>query len=342
MNEWWSKLSRSSKTSRWTRWGLVIVAILLLFIVFWKIPSWQVTNSGVTEFDKKANLENEYRKTMAQILGGFALLGGFYFTWRGLRASEQQQITERFSRAVGQLGDERSAIRIGAIYSLERIARDSRQDYWPVIELLCAFIRGDARQTEPQTGSIEEPIQPPPDIRAALTVLRRRAFSNEDPERDTIDLSGAQLVGVELRDIHLERALLMDANLEHAYLQSSFLTGARLLRARLDEARLRSAKLEGAVLKNAQLQRAVLRRALLRKADLEGVNLREARLPEANLESANLSSAVLAGADLRRANLAGAVFTGADLRGADLTGAHGLTSDQLSQAIVDETTKLPG
>src|SRR3954451_22491918 len=38
------------------------------------------------------------------------------------------QLTERFSRAVEQLGSTTPAIRIGGIYALERVARDSLVD----------------------------------------------------------------------------------------------------------------------------------------------------------------------------------------------------------------------
>ncbi|MGA5199660.1 hypothetical protein ACPCDR_41435, partial [Streptomyces exfoliatus] len=41
---------------------------------------------------------------------------------------EQGQVTERFANATAALGDEHVAVRIGAIYSLERIARDSARD----------------------------------------------------------------------------------------------------------------------------------------------------------------------------------------------------------------------
>ena len=40
-------------------------------------------------------------------------------------------------------------------------------------------------------------------------------------------------------------------------------------------------------------------------------------------------------------NVCGTLFDGADLRGADLSGVIGLTVEQLSNAVTDETTVLP-
>jgi hypothetical protein len=59
-------------------------------------------------------------------------------------------LTERFTRAVEQLGNKESlTIRLGGIYALERIAQDSERDHWTVMEVLCSFVRTVAeRQAE--------------------------------------------------------------------------------------------------------------------------------------------------------------------------------------------------
>jgi hypothetical protein len=42
-----------------------------------------------------------------------------------LEIAREGQVTERFTKAIEQLGNERTCIRPGAIYSLERIMKDS-------------------------------------------------------------------------------------------------------------------------------------------------------------------------------------------------------------------------
>ncbi len=44
---------------------------------------------------------------------------------RTLELTEQGQVTERYTKAIEQLGSDKLDIRIGGIYALERIARDS-------------------------------------------------------------------------------------------------------------------------------------------------------------------------------------------------------------------------
>jgi hypothetical protein len=61
----------------------------------------------------------------------------------------QGQFTERYSRAieqVGQQGPDRSQIRIGGTYALERVARDSPRDQSTIIEVLVTFIRNNAKE----------------------------------------------------------------------------------------------------------------------------------------------------------------------------------------------------
>jgi hypothetical protein len=89
--------------------------------------------------------ESDFRGHLLQALGGLVLAAGAYFTGRTFALNREGQITERFTRAVEQLADEKLDIRLGGIYALERIARDSETHYEPVIEVLAAFLRERAR-----------------------------------------------------------------------------------------------------------------------------------------------------------------------------------------------------
>lgn len=103
-----------------------------------------------------------------------------------------------------------------------------------------------------------------------------------------IDLTNSDLSGVELLGVDLRQADLMGADLSGASLREVDLSGADL----------READLSG-----ANLSEAFLMEADLSKADLSGANLARADLSEAILSEAILSGAILSGADLREANL---------------------------------------
>src|SRR5688500_14186935 len=84
---------------RWVNLALLIDAFLS------SVPQLQGENlPQKVPAEERAALVNEYRRTWAQIIGGFGLLLGLYFTWRRVEIAQDQQVTERFTRAIDQLG----------------------------------------------------------------------------------------------------------------------------------------------------------------------------------------------------------------------------------------------
>ena len=259
---------RLSATARWVVVTVLVVGLIVAFL--WFVPEMQVRS--FSESNKVAPKDvlaqtNEYRRTWAQIIGGFALLLGLYFTWRRVEISQEQQVTERFTRAIDQLGatddkgKKKLEIRLGAVYALERIARDSKKDHWPIMETLTTYVREHApwpqKDTQeagfirpPQTAQTEQQASnkpndrpdpeipvPEPDIQAILTVLRRRTRYFGNGEVENLDLHATNLRRGNLRAAHLEGANLVEAHLEEAYLGEAHLEGADLRGAHLEGAR---------------------------------------------------------------------------------------------------------
>ena len=337
-----------------------IVGAVLLVVGLWAF----VGPSTATE-------RKDFVQAVGVLLAGLVGLVGLLFTWRSqritqtnlertqekteeqLRLTREGQITERFTQAIDQLGSEKLEIRLGAIYALERIARDSDRDHWPIMEILTAYVRQHA-PWQPGEGHSEQdvteeehegdpgekinptdPSDPDPDIQAIMTVLRRRTRYYGDGELEPIDLSETDLALVNLFDVNLQGANLRPANLRLANLQRAHLQGVHLGQANLQGADLQGADLREAYLQVADLQGANLQGANLWGADLHAANLQGANLFEANLQGADLREANLWGAGLVRVNLSGANLREANLRGADLT------REQLEEALGDENTHLP-
>jgi uncharacterized protein YjbI with pentapeptide repeats len=268
-----------------------------------------------------------------------------------LRISREGQVTDRFTHAIDQLGSATLDVRLGGIYALERIAKDSPRDHGPIMEVLTAFVRQHApwKDNQPPAEAGHRP-KPPADIQAVLIVLGRRVIDEkwQEPRRFMIpsiespgldlsktDLRGtilaeAHLEGADLSYTHLENAYLRGAHLEKAFIGGAHLEGANLIEAHLEGASFPGAHLEKAFITGAHLENANLRRAHLKGARLEGAHLERADLHEAYLEGANLIGAHLEGADLREAYLEEA-FIGE----AHLEGALNLTKEQIDSAYTD-------
>jgi hypothetical protein len=306
------------RKSSWFQILLFVGGIVLFGFVLWVILDWY--SDPQTSVQKK-----DLVQAVGLILAGVAGAIGIFFTWRGQRITRESlessrdnterqliliregQITERFTKAIEQLGatdaqgHQTLELRLGGIYALERIARESETDHWPIMEVLTAYVRQhaswrpeeeDRDGEEGEAGKYSEggsrriPDAPEatglaPDIQAILTILRRRTRHYEHGEPEPLDLSGTNLGGANLQGAHLEganlsRANLGGANLEGAYLEDAYLIETNLIRADLIEATLRDAKLIGAYLWGAVFWNADLSGADLQQADPTQEQLNEA------------------------------------------------------------------
>ena len=185
--------------------------------------------------------------TPVQIITALFVLMGLYWTARrvlaaeeNVRVAEEGRITERFTQAIEQLGHEEMAIRLGGIYALERIAKDSEKDHGPIMEVLTAYVRERAPRQEEDTHNGAKKL--PTDIRAILTVIGRRETTGNNRGNDPLDLSCTRLVRADLTNANLSGAILVEADLRRAYLSGANLAGADLLGANLSHALLTKAE----------------------------------------------------------------------------------------------------
>ncbi|WP_405514969.1 pentapeptide repeat-containing protein [Streptomyces canus] len=260
---------------------------------------------------------------------------------RQAELTREGQVTGRYVEAIKLLASKQLAERLGGIYALERIMKDSDRDHRTIVEVLSAFIRTSLQEAEAErkkdkqqdpgeerqesrglTRKLASLIVLPEDVKAALAVLSRRESAQQQAVQ--VELSDAQLAhhnlgGVKWQGMNLERANLEGANLKGANLDGANLAGAdlneaTLTRASLKDTSLRHASLASADLVYADLTHAHLDDARLTQAVMNKANLARARLVRTDLQHASLNEATLDGANLTSARLAGARMRAASLR----------------------------
>jgi hypothetical protein len=245
---------------------------------------------------------------------------------RTLDVTRRGQLTERFTEAIDQLGqtaEDKLDIRLGGIYALEQVAKESAELHGPVMEILTAFLREHSRrkgtpsapvENETSTSRQGEPASnvraapPRADFQAIATVLGRRQVS-QDPDGFRLDLRGVALVAVDF-------------------------TGAELQKANFDGAQLQEADFDG-----AQLQKAGFVGAQLQEASFYGAQLQDAYFEDAQLQDAYFGDAQLQDAYFLNADLQGAQFVLPIDMGAN--DAKGLTWEQLAAARNVDQAVLP-
>ncbi|RFP88084.1 pentapeptide repeat-containing protein [Rhodobacteraceae bacterium 63075] len=290
-------------------------------------------------------------------------------TERQTRTSEQGHMTDRISKAVEQLGEEKTVkevvdgqtvertvpnieVRIGGLLSLERIAQDSTtydkgRDHVRVMEILCAYVRENA----PAKSAIDFPEPDWEPLKEGAT----------DEEREAHFAARQMRFGdywLEAKACKWAQAL---PNPRADIQQALDIFGRRTKEQRAIEARWgKDAAPEATWVFDAacpslpdtpsedalSAEALTAYRAELRewkghiesyrgyRLDLRGANLQGADLSGAILSGARLNKTRLEGADLREARLEGADLGEARLEGADLALARMMGAD-LSEARME-------
>jgi hypothetical protein len=286
-----------------TAWVIVAIASFAVVagLAVWLIPRRQRERwerSGVTGKDL-AELENSSRSTLVQLLGGVALILTFVATWLQisdardasedtLRLTAAQQETERFTRSVEQLGSPRPELRLGGIYGLEQVARDTPSRRETVGQLMLAYLKTnhpfDPFREPEKSSDLEVQIQiaratqsslcdrpagaPLPDTQAALSVL----LDIPRAARPQLDLTGVDLTAVRANGADFTGALLRRASL----------VGAKLSDTVFDEASISGeTDLRGACFRDARFDGAYIGLVDALAADFSGADFSGMRQPPA-------------------------------------------------------------
>jgi uncharacterized protein YjbI with pentapeptide repeats len=292
--------------------GATVITLATFVGLLWRGAGW-LYGPGLhflTPAEQETAIDN-VRVLLLQLGAGVLATGALVYTSLTFRLSREGHVTDRFTKAIDQIGSDRLAVRVGGIYALERIMIDSARDHPTIVEVLAAFVREQSsdRETVPLTDH-SAPVKdipgssttkrPAADIQAALTVLSRRPSGRS--ERGPLNLHFATLNIADLRSADLKRADLTGADLIRADLTGADLTGADLTAANLDGAHMTGANLAGARLGDADLTLANLTDANLAGVDLTGADLSFTCLIRANMVDADLRGACLERTDLTVAN----------------------------------------
>jgi uncharacterized protein YjbI with pentapeptide repeats len=315
-------------------WALLCVAgaIVLVWMVL-MLPTDLVEMRHMALTPKEQlDAEAGVRTSIVQLIGGAALLAGVYFTSRTFRLTREGHITDRYSKAIEQLGNENADVRVGGIYALERIARDSATDRETIVDVLATFVREHTRDG-PRMPSLEGVGA---DVQAALSVLCRRTELGS--ESRSLDLYFSGLTDADLTDGRFRKAMFYYSVLNGALFFNADLNGAGLSFCKAKGASFNRAKARDADFVNAEYTNCWFIGADLTDADFYGCDLsgsdfgrRYAEAGDSPLAPPIVTNARFTNAKLARTNL----------RGVDLRTVRGLLPDQLAEAITDENTLRP-
>lgn len=270
------------------------------------------------EDNKKANFLLESSKFIFTVIGSFILYLNFCVASDNKKISEKKLDTERFYQSVNQLDSESLSVRIGAIYSLERISKESERDFDIVIRLLSSRLKEIQHKYKNQVCSQSSSSGDKQNLFLELMAIfkviedRKRYISKEEIDMRNMNFQNDILKNCKFDLLNLTGSNFSNCNLLKSNFSNSNLTDTNFTDAKLEGVNFSKANLTGAKFNNAVLVKAIFDSAILHGADLSNANLSDAKLKKAGLYNAKL--------------------TDADLAGTDFTGTEGLSDEQLRSA----------
>lgn len=242
-----------------------------------------------------------------------------YVAHRQVQVAEQGQITERFSRAIEGLGATRVVkravepyrredapaetsgvvdvtsyigsgellapnveVRLGSIYALERVSRDSPEDFFQIIETLCAYIRGNiSKSVLPGRDSSE-------DIQAAINVIgRSRYFIHRENDRSNyiVEFHGCNFRRFNFEGLLFREAIFKDCKFLDCNLSMLDASSCDFTKCEFDRSDFMGVLLSGAAFKDCSFRNLIIESPWLDQCTFMNSNFERVAFRSANHNS---------------------------------------------------------
>jgi uncharacterized protein YjbI with pentapeptide repeats len=302
----------------WIFIGAICLGVVLILACY-TIPQW-LTQSYTFATDKeKADAVDANRKTLAQVLGGFALVVTFAWTvlkdGQTLDQGRLQLANQQFIEGAKLLKESNVGASAAGVHALGQVAI-TRLEFEPLVtDTLVSFIKSG----QPQKAQNREPFPDgapatiPANVQAAIVVLASR------PQNDgsQINLYGAYLVRAKFSVADRSRSgAFRGANFEAAILHG----------AEFHDLDLSNARFGGSLMADWMAHAPTWTEATPQDRFYSDSvkHLFTVNFENANLTNVNFDNAMMGGANLKGANLKGASLWQTNFSRADLTKAVNL------------------
>jgi uncharacterized protein YjbI with pentapeptide repeats len=356
--------------------AVYVAAFVVGSILWWFVPILQrrCQDSRLEPESKLsardlADLEDQYRKTLSQVLGTCVLLFTVYIAFEQFKEArhknEVDNTNARLAKGYDLVGADKAAQRTGGIHLLMEWAREGTEgnDRLDIVaKTLVSLVRERARFGEGHQPTVCEEFRRPaavtigPDIQQAIdSLIQASEQTTVTVNFRELNLSRAELsfprtgpgkfaAGVpghaRFKGFNLAYADLTGAELHDLVLNKDVtLTKADFYCANLSKADVFSADLSGSNMAGANLSGASISKAVLAGVDLAGAVLENTKIQDVNLIHATLSNAKLFGVSLKEVKLEGALVDNTCFIGVKVGGSN-LTAKDLQDTVTNSNPPI--
>lgn len=215
-----------------------------------------------------------------------------------LKIAEQNELTrkgqidERFNNAIEHLGVKSSAIILGGIYTLHRIALEDESYRFTVFNILCSFIR----ETTSQLDDLEKlPTKNKSNHKPSIVIqtIIDLIFKSYGNVNNIYSLYQADLSNSKLYYADFKGAILNEAIFNNTELQNANFLKAHLKRTKFTNSQLQNANFSNAQLNHISFYNSQLTSAIFTHSNITESNFYNSTMDKINFEYANLTKAAL-------------------------------------------------
>lgn len=202
---------------------------------------------------------------------------------KGFQSSEDHGFLETSSEERTEPNIE---VRLGALYSLARIAQDSPRDHMPIMEILCAYIRQNAPCRSLVPSEKPRRVKLRSDIQTAINVIATRSPKNIRDEHESefrLNLQDTDLSGGDFGGGIFTGAIFANSRLEGCKFDGCQLDGTRFNSSLLNYSRFNRANLTGSDWRGIVYNKGPL--LPLHDSDITGLNVGDADITAIRITS---------------------------------------------------------
>jgi hypothetical protein len=134
-------------------WSWMLAALAAVVITAFLVTTWLLTIANhANPGTDRANARLDAVRTGLATAAGVGAAVGLMLAFRRQHHQEiatdltnrdatERRITELYTKAVEQLGNDKGAVRLGGLYALERLAQDNPAQRQVIVDVICAYLR---------------------------------------------------------------------------------------------------------------------------------------------------------------------------------------------------------
>ena len=150
-------------------WPWTLAAAVAVVVVAFVVTTWLLTiASGAKPGTDRANARLDAVRTGLAAGAGAGAAVGLMLAFRRQHHQEiatvltdrdatERRITELYTKAVEQLGNDKAPVRLGGLYALERLAQDNPAHRQTIVNVICAYLRMPFTPTAPPASQSPRP-----------------------------------------------------------------------------------------------------------------------------------------------------------------------------------------